>query len=183
MSEPALRLVDPETGELHEAPVNQSKALALVAKLEVSVRMLERDLAGKRLRIAELESDREAAALDDPARPVVDLLHAVWKVACHRRRPLHFADRERIGRAVGKLGLRTCLAAVAGAAYDPNHSKPRRNGHRERFDDIELIFREYANVRRFAERVPKGWEPDLEKVAAIGGVSVEWVRERIEETP
>ncbi len=179
MSRPDLRLVDPDTGELAADAPSYSEALATLAKLDTQIRMLERDIAGKRLRIAELESDRERRALDDPLRAEVELIHAAWKRACRRRRPLHFADRERIARAVKKLGLRTCLTAVAGAAYDPNRSKPRRNGRCETFNDLELVFREYAHVHRFAARAPEGWQPDPEKLAALGGVSVEWVGERL----
>ncbi len=154
------------------------------ARAEVEARtrhesMQDRDLKGKRLRIAELEADREAKALDDPLRAEVELIHAAWKVACRRRRPLHFADRERISRAVKKLGLRRCLAAVAGAAYDPNRSKPRRNGHRETYNDLELVFREYANVARFAARVPDGWSPDPERLAAIVEPDADWIAERL----
>lgn len=179
MTRPALKLVDPDTGELAADAPSYSEALATLAKLGTQIRMLERDIAGKRLRIAELESDREARAMEDPLRAEVELIHVVWKVACKRRRPLHFADRERISRSVKKLGLAKCLAAVAGAAYDPNRSKPRRNGRCEVYNDLELIFREYANVNRFAGRVPAGWQPDVAKVAAIAGVSAEWVEERL----
>ncbi len=179
MTRPDLRLVDPDTGELAPDAPSYSEALAALGKLETAIRMLERDLAGKRLRIAELEADREAKALDDPLRAEVELIHAAWKVACRRRRPLHVADRERISRAVKKLGLRRCLAAVAGAAYDPNRSKPRRNGHRETYNDLELVFREYANVARFAARVPDGWDPDPERLAAIGEPSADWIAERL----
>lgn len=140
-------------------------------------RMQDRDLKAKRLRIAALETDREEKALASPERPQVELIHAVWKAACGRRRPLHFVDREQIGASVKKLGFRTCLAAVAGASYDPSYSNPMRNGKRERYDDLDLIFRTYAKVRQFGRRVPDSWAPDAEKVATLGGVKVSYVRE------
>lgn len=180
-------LIDRETGEpAPGAPETYSAALTLledvgriVRTLEDQNRMLERDLAGKRLRILDLERDREAAALDDPLLPEVEFLHRVWKRACGRRRALHYADRERISRSIRELGLDTCLAAICGAAYDPTYSKPQRNGKRKRFDDLELIFREYAKVRDFADRVPDGWSPDLERLAELGEVEPAWLEHRL----
>jgi hypothetical protein len=177
-------LFDRETGEPAEGAPLGVDALRAIEQLRAFAQneadeksMLERDIAGKRLRILELERDREAEALRDPNRARVEFLHGVWRKACRRRRPLHYADRERMGRAVESLGFRLCVAAIAGAAYDPNHSKPRKNGKRDRYDDLELIFREYRHVHQFAERVPTDWSPDPAKLAALGGVEVEIVVE------
>jgi uncharacterized protein YhaN len=149
---------------------------------QAQVEMLERDLKGKRLKIHQLEQDRDARARADDTAPDVEALWRLWKRACHRRRPLHYTDREAMGLAVKRQGFKLCLQAIAGASYDPNLSKPRRNGKVERYDDLELIFRNHGKVEQFAARVPDGWEPDLEKVSEITGESVRWLRDRCETT-
>lgn len=169
-AKPRLHLVDPATGELADDAPDYREALALLGQLQTQIEMMDRDLRGKRLRIAELERDREQAALDDPLRPQVEALHALWRRGTGRRRPLHFADRERIGAALKRLGFATCAAAVAGAIYDPSYSAPRRNGKRERFDDLELVFREFARTKAFAARVPDDWQPDPRRIAEIVSV-------------
>jgi hypothetical protein len=176
---PALRLVDTETGELKERPASVDEAMTLLSDLQQQIVMMDRELKGKRLRISQLEADKEAELMNAPERPVVEVIHACWKKATGRRRALHPTDYEQVGRCVKKFGLRKCLIAVAGAAYDPNHSPPRRNGSRERFDDLDLIFRSYAKMQSFIDRAPVGYEPKPEKVAAIAGVSVEWVTEQL----
>ena len=177
-AEPArhLQLVDTATGELVEAPAEHSEALALVRKLEVQTRMMERDLAGKRLRIAELEADREAEAEDHELRPQVDAVHACWKAATGKRRPLHFSDVFAIASAIKKMGFDTCLRAVVGAKFDP-YTRRQRNGQVKRFNDLETIFKTFGKVSDFASRAPQGWTPDPEKIGSIAEVPVERVRE------
>lgn len=173
---PHLKLVDPETGEL----VDPGRCTHC-ERMEAEVEEITRKFKGALLEVRRLKADREGELLASPERPAVDLLHELWKLACHRRRDLDLADRERMNRAVRQLGFRRCCEAVAGASYDPNHSAPRKNGKRERFDDLELIFRETAKVHQFADRAPNGWQPNPAKIAAIGGVSEEWVRKLLGE--
>lgn len=181
MSEPALHLVDPETGELAEDAPSYSEALTLLRQLDTSVRMLERDLAGKRLRIAELEADREQEAADHPLRPQVNAVHACWKAATGKRRPLHFSDVFSIAAAVNKLGFDTCLRAVVGAKFDP-YTKRQRNGKTKRYDDLSTIFKKFSSVVDFADRAPEGWTPDPAKIAAIAKADEGRVREWLGET-
>lgn len=168
---PHLHLVDPETGEIVDLTrcphCEQAEALT---------EEITRKYKGALLQIRKLTADREGELLASPERPQVDALHALWKAACNRRRDLHMADRERMNRAVRSLGFRRCCEAIAGAAYDPNFSPPRRNGKRERFDDAELIFRETAKVHQFAERVPNGWQPNPDRIAEITGERPETIR-------
>lgn len=168
---PTLRLVDPTTGELVD-PGRCPHCEQAIAEAEE----ITRKFKGALLEIRKLKSDREGELLASPERPMVDALAALWRVGCHRRRDLHLADRERMSRAVRQLGFRRCVEAIAGAAYDPNYSPPRRNGKRERFDDLELIFRETAKTHQFAERVPDGYAPQPERIAEIVGEAPETIR-------
>lgn len=151
------------------------------AQAEIAVRvrheqMQDRDLKGKRLRIAELEADREAEAEDHPLRPQVDAVHACWKAINGKRRPLHFSDVFSIAAAVHKLGFDTCLRAVVGNHFDP-YTRRQRNGKVSRYTDLETIFKTYGRVSDYAGRAPESWTPDAEKVAAIAEVPTERVRE------
>lgn len=176
MSEPALKLVG-DDGEIPEgAPQTFSEALTLLQRLDTSVRMLERDIAGKRLRIAELEADREQEARDHPLRPQVDAVHACWKRVTAKRRPLHFSDVFSIAAAVNKLGFDACLRAIVGAKFDP-YTKRQRNGQVKRFNDLDTIFKTFGKVSDFAGRAPEGWAPDPVKIAAIAKVDEGRVRE------
>lgn len=174
MSAPALKLIDTATGE-----VTEYGGCPSCEQAQAEVEEITRKWKGLLLENRKLKADKLAEILGAPERPITDLIHAVWKVACHRRRDLDLKDYERMNAMVRKLGLRTCLKAVAGASYDPTYAPPRRNGTRKRHDDLELIFREAAKVLDFADRVPEGWEPNVEKVAEIGGVSAEWVAEKL----
>jgi hypothetical protein len=177
-----LRLIT-EDGELApDAPQTFGEALEEIENLRAERDRLEDDLRGYRLRLAKAETDREERALQLKENPEVELVHACWKRACKRRAPLHFTERELIAAAVRKLGLETCLRAIAGAAYDPM-TKRRRNGSEERFDKIELIFRRFSNVADFADRAPAEWAPKPDKIAQIAGVPEDWVRERLEVKP
>jgi hypothetical protein len=170
-------VADEIDGEIPPDAPSYGEALRMIEALETEKRMMERDLSGKRLAIARLEADREAAALASPYRRQVDVVHAVWKVACRRRRDLDFMDRENIERVLRhrKMGFTYALTCVAGAMLDPA-TKELRNGRVQRFDDLELIFRNLGKARSFHERAPVGWEPDPEKIAKIADVDPDWVR-------
>jgi hypothetical protein len=175
VTRPALSLVQDGTVP-EDGPQTFAEALTRIDELERQVEMMERDLRGKRLRIGQLEHDRMSRALSDPQRPEAELIHALWLKACGKRRPMDATDYEQICAAIRKLGFATCIAAVAGAKYDPNWSKPQRNGKRKPYNDLELIFRSFGRVIDFAGRVPDGWRPDATRIAALGGVSESWVR-------
>lgn len=162
-----MRYVDDDGTPTEDAP----DWLNALVQLEAA----QRRLAGADLRIAQLEADRERAAMEDPLRPEVELLHKLWKRATGRRRGLDANDREQISRALQGASLLTCLKAIAGAAYDP-HKRQLRNGKTESYNDLELIFRNAGKVADFARRAPKGWTPDPERIAEIGGVPVEYVQ-------
>lgn len=167
-----LALVDTATGERVEPG-----ACPQCEESQAVVEELTKKYKGLLLENRTLKRNKVAELLDAPERPQADLLHAVWKVACKRRRDLDLRDYERMNAMVRKHGLGKCLQAVAGAAFDPGLSPPRRNGTRKRYDDLELIFRETAKVEDFAERVPEGWTPDVAKIATISGAPEGWIEE------
>jgi hypothetical protein len=173
-----LHLVDNETGEISPEAPAYPEALALLGQLETQIKMLDRRHKGDLLRIAQLEQDREQAALASPLRKHVEVIYALWKAACGKRRPLHFTDRESIAAAVKHLGFDTCVRAVAGARYEP-YTRRQRNGKVKRFDDLNTIFKTYGKVSDFAGRAPRDYSPSAEKIAAIAGVDVEWVEREL----
>lgn len=162
-----------ENGEIDPKAPPWSQALILLTKAENRCRGLD-------LQIARLEADRELAAQNNPLRPEIDLVHACWKRATGKRRPLHFTDVENIGAAVKKLGLRTCLQAVVGLSYDP-HTRRQRNGDTKPYNDLETAFKSYGRVQDYADRAPKDWEPNVNAIAEIGGVEPEWVKQLLNE--
>lgn len=178
---------------VHEAPAipgfdweitaeNVQVLVARIAELEQLRLSAENRLRGSDLQIAQLRADREAAAKAMPDRPVVELVHACWKVGCHRQRPLKADDREALSRALAHFGLDFCLRAVAGAAHDPSFGKPNRNGRRERYDDLELVFRSYAKVAQFARRAPVSWQAKPERIAKLIDGGAEWVERQLTPT-
>lgn len=155
-----------------------AEARQQIHELRTLLEASERRAKGLILQLEAAKKDREERALQREEREETEVLHKLWKHGTGRRRELHAADRERMGNAIRKLGFPLCLRAVMGAIYDPNVSPPRRNGRRETFDDLELIFREYAKVHQFADRAPVDWRPSAQEVARIAEVSEEWVRAR-----
>lgn len=178
MSPPHLALVNPETGEVDPEAPSYPDALALLAQLETTIEQLDRRHKGDLLRIARLEADREAAAMNRPENEHVEVIHKLWKAACRKRRPLHYTDREHISSAVKALGFDTCVRAVAGLRFDP-YTRRQRNGKVKSYDDLETAFKTYGRVTEYAGRAPQGYEPDPEKIAAIADVPVEWVSEQL----
>lgn len=169
-----MRYVDADGSPTADAP-SYGEALVLLDTTE-------RKLKGSYLQIARLQADREAAALADPTRPQVELLHALWKRACNRRRDLDSTDREQMGAAVRRPGgFRKAVYAIAGAAFDPFVTS-QRNGRADRKNDLELIFRNAGNTTGFANRAPRNWTPDPKAIAEIGGVSEELVRHLLKGT-
>ena len=171
----ALKVIDTATGEVREY-----SGCPDCDRMRAESEEMDRKFKGLLLENRKLKSDKLAEILGAPERPVTDLLHAVWKVACHKRRDLDLKDYERMNALVRKHGLYKCLEAIAGAAFDPAKT-PRKNGSWKKHDDLELVFRESSKLLDFADRIPKGWTPNVERVAEIGGVSVEWVKQQLEE--
>jgi len=127
------------------------------------VQMLERDLQGKRLRIAHLEADEDAKREDHERREDIERVWRYWQKRCNHPRaqldnPTFFAIA-----ALMKLGGKRTpefkwpddyKAAIDGAAYDAFEVR-RRNGTVKRHDDLGLIFRDAAHMREFIAKAPQ----------------------------
>jgi hypothetical protein len=178
MSVPALKLVDPSTGELIDP-----KRCVRCERMEAEAQEMDRKFKGSLLEIRKLRSDKQAELWGHPDRPKVQLLHtahaAATKASPHttRTKALDPNELETALRCLKRLGLRRCLAAVVGITWDPSFSKPRRNGTRECFNTFELCFRSTAKAISFAERAPLGWSPNAERLADLAGLSVTQVED------
>jgi hypothetical protein len=150
VTRPALKLVNPETGEIHDP----GECRECRHKDDV-IAGLERDIRGWAARYAELRRDLVQEAKQHPMYDDVKAIFAYWKRACRHPRSQFSADRfwliqpffERHGEAM-------CRKAIDGAAFDPM-TKRRKNGSIERFDSVELIFRDEGKFESFANRAPR----------------------------
>jgi hypothetical protein len=116
---------------------------------------LERDLRGKRLRIRQLEADKDLARQTHPLRPVVERVFRYWQKRCHH--PRARLDGERFDAILWALELYSkndgieyaegiCRMAIDGAAHDPFIVRGKR------FDAVTLIFRNSDKLEDFANR-------------------------------
>ena len=144
---PDLRVVDPETGELHETcPACKEREDVIVG--------LERDIRGWAARYAELKRDLDVDARDNAMWDDISALVGYWRRRCRHPKSQMTADRfwliqpfyERHGDAM-------CRRAIDGAAFDPM-TKQRKNGTTERFDGLDLIFRSAEKFESFCNRAP-----------------------------
>lgn len=156
---PHLRVVHAETGEVVDSP-ELERALT-------QIRMLERDLAGKRLKIADLERDYDKIRDQHPRRRDIERVHAYWQKRCgHPRARLDNPEFFAIASLLLLGGKRhpefawpeDFKAAVDGAAYDP-FVTTRKNGTRNRHDSLGLIFRDAAHMRDFIAKAPAPKQP------------------------
>lgn len=161
MAEPARHLrvvhVDEETGErIDKCPG--------CVQHETHVSMLERDLAGKRLRIAQLEADRDAEARKHKWWPRAVRLFDIWREASSHLRCEWNAERFWMAvPSLKKFEDYWIERAIAGLVYQP-FSKTMRNGKEERYDLWENLFTKNgrvttANVERYANRAPADFPP------------------------
>lgn len=150
MSAPALRLVNADTGELHD-PEECLKC----AHLEDVIKGLERDIRGWAARYAELNRDLSKQAREHPMYQDVQMLFGYWKRACRHPKSQFTADRFWLMQPFfDRHGDALCRRAIDGAAFDCM-TKQRRNGSWERFDSVELIFRDEGKFESFCNRAPR----------------------------
>lgn len=176
---PDLKLVDPATGELVD-PISCPRC----ARMEAEVEEITRKLKGALLEARTAREEKRARLWGNPDRPKVELLHALHAAATaanpdtpSRRANLSTDELESALSCIRSRGFRRCVAAVVGIAWDPYFGPPGRNGKRPCHNTFDLCFRNAPKVDGFAERAPVGYEPDPERIAAIGGLPVEEIRE------
>lgn len=168
MSKPARHLyvvqdrIADENGEI----VSPERLLADLQAAETQIRMLERERAGQRLRIAQLQRDKAKERDEHPRRADVERCHAYWQRRCnHPRAGLDDATFFAIAALLelrvenGKRREREFSwpddfkRAIDGAAFDP-WVTTRKNGSKKRHDDLGLIFRDAAHMREFVAKAP-----------------------------
>lgn len=151
---------------------------------------LTRKLKGALLEARSAREERYARLWGHENRPVIELLHKLHQVATDanpetpsRKKGIDSKELEQALATFKILGFRSCVLAVVGNAWDPNFGRPGKNGRKPCHNTFELALRDSTKATQFAERAPNGYEPDAEKIAAVGGVPVEWVRELLGEKP
>jgi len=145
----ALRLVNTETGEVHDGCPACSEAERTLVQYEKDIRILK-------AKITKLERDEEAECRTDPLWPEAEAVHEWWRLATGHLKTHFDAEDFKILRPHlkrGRHGVIDCLEAICGAAFDP-YEKEKKNGRMKRYDDWDTIFATKAKMERFAERVP-----------------------------
>lgn len=184
---PHLRIVhvDQDTGQ----PLDRCPGCVTS---ETQIEMLERDLQGKRLRIAELEANRDAEARAHKWWPRAVRLFDIWRERSGHTRCEWTGERFWIAvPALRKFDDYMIERGIAGLCYDPHKSDPLKRGGVEIYNWWENLFLKNrrpstANVERYANRAPRDYAPPppAEVTDLARGVS-DFVLERsklIEET-
>lgn len=137
--------LDTETGAL-ECPYCKEN--------EDNIAGLERDIRAWRTRYAELKRDKEEEAQNSPYWREAKEVFDYWREKCKHKGSKFAIDRyELILPFLKKDGVELCKRAIDGAAYDPM-TQTRKNGTTERFDSLELIFRNRGKFESFCNRAP-----------------------------
>ena len=177
---PALRLVDPETGELHDP-----RECAECKRKDDVIADHERTLRKKGAEITALRRDREAEARGSQLWPIAERLFAIWKAATNNtssRSVLTFdrfedvkpfirdSEGETLSYQPGppRNSLEECAAAIIGRTAYPYEQK-RANGTIQRFHEWDRIFgtagkrASSANFEESRDRRPRDWRERLRR--------------------
>lgn len=157
MSDPQhLRLVDADTGEVHDACPNCEALSAQLAGVEKEVRAW-------RTRYQKLKQDDEKEARDHNLFPTAKRLFDVWRHVCDHEQARFTIDRfwliEPFLRSHGSI---RCCRAILGAAKDPFVTR-RKNGREKRHNGWDLVFRSADKLEDFEERAPPRFTDDYIK--------------------
>jgi hypothetical protein len=145
---PNLRLVNTETGEVHEGGCPDC------FERDDVINGLQRDIRGWTARYADLNREKDAEARAHKLWPEAKRLFAVWRERCNHPRARWTPDR--FWECFPMLrddGGQMCELAIEGAAFDPFETT-RKNGSVKRHDDWELIFRDRKHFEDFCNRAP-----------------------------
>jgi hypothetical protein len=143
----ALRLVDPETGVVHE------DGCPHCFRKDDVIAGLERDIRGWAHRYAILKREKDAEARAHKLWPEAIRLFEEWKARCNHPRSEWTPDRFWLVEPfLRKDGYDMCLRAIKGAAFDP-WTKRRRNGSFYRHDWWDDIFSSKPTARKIFENL------------------------------
>lgn len=144
---PLLRVVDTETGEVHEGCPGCSEAERTLVQYEKDIRILK-------AKITKLERDIEIDARKDPLWDEGEGVFQWYALSCnHENQRFEAEELYLVKPHLKREGPIECLKAIAGAAYDPYHSE-LKNGRRKPNDAWEQIFRNKAKFQSFVEKAP-----------------------------
>jgi hypothetical protein len=162
-----LVAVDSDTGEAVSAEV--AALQARLASAEETIKDLEKDLRVKRAQLTKRNKDLIKERLEYGRRDDVKRIHSYWQRKLGNSKAL---TADRFDAVKGMLEERRYeivdgkakkipafrwpedfKLAVDGAAFDPM-TKPMRNGKVQKFDDLELIFRDGSHMQSFIDRAP-----------------------------
>lgn len=159
MTEPALRLVNAETGELVPADVREVDLQAenerlrdQVEQLQADTDGLERELRNKRAQISKLRKERHQDLKLHPKYAAAKRIRDHWRERCRptaRPEPPD-DDIELIVARLEHFTEADCFQAVEGAGLDAFKDE-RGKVH----NDLALIFRNSAKVRDFMDRAER----------------------------
>lgn len=155
---PHLRVITSDGEILEEHPELEA--------LRTQIRMLERERAGQRLKIAGLEQDKARERLEHPRSEDIERCHRYWQRKCNH--PRAGLDDAAFWCIAELLELRVkprseerefawprdFKAAIDGAAHDP-WTRVRKNGSVKRFDALKTVFKDADSMREFIARAPK----------------------------
>lgn len=139
--------------ELEQKNEQQAK---VIERLEHEVKDLEGELRAKRRIISELRGERNQAPQNDPLKADIEMLFDYWRAQCnHPKSVLDDQRFELLKRGLRDHGKAACARAIVGYGaypYVSDRSKRREatGARSERYDDLELIFRN-------AKQIEKGW--------------------------
>lgn len=155
---PHLRVVDPETGEVHDScPSCQA--------LQDQLAGAEKDIAAWRMRYMKLERDKEREARDDPLWPRAVKLFGLWKKATGKKRSAF--DASRFEMCVGLLkkhGDEMHVRGIIGIATD-HFVTTRKNGSAQHHTGWDLLYRNADKWEEMVNRAPSDWR---ERAIAAG---------------
>lgn len=118
---------------------------------------LQTVIRGQAFKLEQLKRDKAGSAKTHPKYADAEIVFREWKRHCNHPRSgftaarfwliLPFLENE-------KFGMKACLLAIKGAAYDPFETR-RKNGTVKRHDSWEKIFESAGTLEDFANRAPR----------------------------
>jgi hypothetical protein len=162
-----LAPVDLDTGEVVHPEI--ARLQEEIHYLKQALEGANADLVTKRAQITRLKKDKAEERTKYHRRADVVRIHKYWQRRLGNKQGLT-ADRfDAIKGQLEETELRIVEGkaekvpvwefpedfkkAIDGAWFDP-HTKPMRNGRIQKFNDLELIFRDGSHMRSFTERAP-----------------------------
>ena len=149
MSEPALKLVPNEDGELvHDENAETARLRGLLFNAEQDMRNLEKDLRSWRDKYDRLLKDKDEERMGDPQRPQVLEVFDYWREKCRHMNSRFDGKRfDLIKTRLRDFSVEELKMAIDGASVDA-YVDPKGKRH----DRLGLILESAERVEDFANR-------------------------------